>query len=130
MFTSCWRRRGACFVERDIPRPLLIWLVWLALRLPDDSPNELAHRFQLGAALSNPVTLAADDLPEHLESEPNDEAGQAQQVATPAVVNAAVDEVGELTEKELKRQIRITILHELAHHHGIDEEEIEEMGYG
>lgn len=28
------------------------------------------------------------------------------------------------------RQIRITILHELGHHHGLDEEDLEELGFG
>ena len=31
--------------------------------------------------------------------------------------------------EELRRQIRITVLHELAHYFGIDEERIEELGY-
>ena len=30
---------------------------------------------------------------------------------------------------ELKRQIRITILHELGHYHGLDENELRELGY-
>jgi predicted Zn-dependent protease with MMP-like domain len=30
----------------------------------------------------------------------------------------------------VRRQIRITILHELGHHHGLDEEELDELGYG
>lgn len=33
-------------------------------------------------------------------------------------------------EEELKSQIRITLLHELGHHFGFSEEELEEMGYG
>jgi predicted Zn-dependent protease with MMP-like domain len=36
---------------------------------------------------------------------------------------------GRLDEAELRRQIRITILHELGHHHGFDEDELEELGY-
>ncbi len=32
--------------------------------------------------------------------------------------------------EELEREIRITVLHELAHYFGIDEERIEELGYG
>jgi predicted Zn-dependent protease with MMP-like domain len=35
-----------------------------------------------------------------------------------------------ITTKRLRRQIRITILHELAHHHGLDEEELRRLGYG
>lgn len=31
---------------------------------------------------------------------------------------------------ELERQIRITVLHELAHYFGIDEERLAELGYG
>ena len=31
---------------------------------------------------------------------------------------------------ELEREIRITVLHELAHCFGIDEERLEELGYG
>ena len=31
---------------------------------------------------------------------------------------------------ELERQIRITVLHELAHYFGIDEDRIGELGYG
>ena len=30
----------------------------------------------------------------------------------------------------LRREIRITILHELAHHHGLDEDELRDLGYG
>jgi predicted Zn-dependent protease with MMP-like domain len=32
--------------------------------------------------------------------------------------------------KRLEEEIRITVLHELAHYFGIDEERIEELGYG
>ena len=31
---------------------------------------------------------------------------------------------------ELEEEIRITVLHELAHYFGIDEERLEELGYG
>jgi predicted Zn-dependent protease with MMP-like domain len=30
---------------------------------------------------------------------------------------------------ELERQIRVTVLHELAHYFGIDEDRLEELGY-
>jgi len=32
--------------------------------------------------------------------------------------------------KELELQIRLTLLHEIGHHFGMDEEELEELGYG
>ncbi len=33
-------------------------------------------------------------------------------------------------ENELRDEIRITVLHELAHYFGIDEDRLEELGYG
>ena len=32
--------------------------------------------------------------------------------------------------KELRREIRITVLHELGHYFGLDEQRIRELGYG
>ncbi|MBN2581073.1 MAG: metallopeptidase family protein [Pirellulales bacterium] len=46
------------------------------------------------------------------------------------VFAAAVDPFGHVTPESLRRQIHITVLHELAHHHGLSEEEIDRMGYG
>ena len=34
------------------------------------------------------------------------------------------------TPEELQREIRITVLHELAHYFGIDEARLDELGYG
>lgn len=34
------------------------------------------------------------------------------------------------SKKSLKKQIRITLLHEIGHHFGFSEEELEEIGYG
>jgi len=33
-------------------------------------------------------------------------------------------------EAELQRQIRITLLHEIGHHFGLEEEDLDELGYG
>ena len=46
------------------------------------------------------------------------------------VIAGARDEWGKVCRKKLRREIRITILHELAHLHGMEEEEIASMGYG
>lgn len=45
------------------------------------------------------------------------------------IIAAARDENGELTDEELRGQIRITILHEFGHYHGLDERELEDLGY-
>jgi predicted Zn-dependent protease with MMP-like domain len=34
------------------------------------------------------------------------------------------------TPAELHEQIRVTVLHEIAHHFGIDEDRLAELGYG
>ena len=46
------------------------------------------------------------------------------------ILSAAMGPDGRIPIEELRRQIRITILHELAHHHGLGEEELRRLGYG
>lgn len=45
------------------------------------------------------------------------------------IIAAARDQAGRLRPRRLRKEIRTTILHELAHHHGIDEDELRELGY-
>ncbi|MFV1966232.1 MAG: metallopeptidase family protein [Pirellulaceae bacterium] len=45
------------------------------------------------------------------------------------ILSLALDRQGRISEEELKRQIRITVLHEVGHHHGLDEDELRELGY-
>ncbi|MEL7088919.1 MAG: metallopeptidase family protein [Planctomycetota bacterium] len=40
------------------------------------------------------------------------------------------DEAGGAFAKELRRQVHITLLHEIGHHFGLDEEDLAELGYG
>ncbi|MFV2068751.1 MAG: metallopeptidase family protein [Pirellulales bacterium] len=46
------------------------------------------------------------------------------------ILHLTADTDGYVTENALQRQIRITLLHELGHHHGLSEEDLDEMGYG
>lgn len=46
------------------------------------------------------------------------------------IMAAARDRRGRITPSALREEIRITLLHELAHFHGLDEDELEELGYG
>jgi predicted Zn-dependent protease with MMP-like domain len=46
------------------------------------------------------------------------------------ILALAVNKKGKFSQKELRRQIKITILHELGHYHGMDEKEIKKIGYG
>jgi len=45
------------------------------------------------------------------------------------VMALAADQNGRVSKTELQRQIRITVLHELGHHHGLDEDTLERLGY-
>jgi len=51
------------------------------------------------------------------------------QIYREGIYGMATDHDGYVDEDELRRQIRITILHELGHHHGLDEDELEALGY-
>jgi predicted Zn-dependent protease with MMP-like domain len=46
------------------------------------------------------------------------------------ILSAAADGRGRITTDRLREEIRVTILHELAHHHGLTEEELKRLGYG
>jgi predicted Zn-dependent protease with MMP-like domain len=52
------------------------------------------------------------------------------QIFREGILALATGERGGVDENELRRQIRITILHELGHHHGLDEGDLDELGYG
>jgi len=47
-----------------------------------------------------------------------------------AIYQQVLDEEGYVDVKKLREEIKTTILHELAHYHGIEEEEIQLLGYG
>lgn len=46
------------------------------------------------------------------------------------ILAAARDRHGAIPLRCLREEIRKTILHELGHHHGLDEDELRELGYG
>ena len=46
------------------------------------------------------------------------------------ILAAAADEDGRIRGDRLREEIRITILHELAHFHGLTEGELRDLGYG
>jgi len=46
------------------------------------------------------------------------------------ILEESADEDGRVDEAELERQIRITVLHEIGHHFGLSESDLEERGYG
>jgi predicted Zn-dependent protease with MMP-like domain len=45
------------------------------------------------------------------------------------ILTAAADRNGHICNRRLREEIRITILHEVGHHHGMTEEDLRELGY-
>jgi hypothetical protein len=58
--------------------------------LPVDAPRDFHHRLAVRGKLTNPFRLDLDDVPEVVESEPNDDPAHARTVALPAVANGQV----------------------------------------
>jgi predicted Zn-dependent protease with MMP-like domain len=46
------------------------------------------------------------------------------------ILSAAADRAGRIRNSRLCEEIRITILHELGHHHGLSEDDLRALGYG
>ena len=46
------------------------------------------------------------------------------------ILSAAADRRGHIRMDRVREQIRITILHELGHHHGLTEDDLRKLGYG
>jgi predicted Zn-dependent protease with MMP-like domain len=46
------------------------------------------------------------------------------------ILDAATDRRGRIHDDALRRQIRITVLHEIGHHFGLKEEDLRRLGYG
>lgn len=46
-----------------------------------------------------------------------------------ALLSDAMNRSGRVDQRRLRRQIRTTLLHELGHHHGFDEDKLDRLGY-
>lgn len=97
----------------------------------DELPSELA------GALENVAVVIEEEHPDdpHLyglyEGTPLPERGQFYAGRLPdriAIYRRPLEE-SFADPAELREEIRITVLHELAHHFGIDEDRLDELGY-
>ena len=99
----------------------------------DELPPELAR------ALENVAVVVEDENPEDPDlfglyhGVPLPERGSGYGGQLPDKISVyrlpLEDEFGDDSD-ELREEIRITVLHELAHYFGIDEDRLEELGYG
>lgn len=120
--------------QLEIVLPKLPQLVQEALNkipmLVDDfPPRKLLQEFQLdhreelqglytGRLRSKASTDDVPDLPEAIY------------LFREGIMALAADENGEVGEEALQKQIRVTIMHEVGHYYGLDEDDLQERGYG
>src|SRR5262245_38396130 len=91
---------------------------------------------EIVAALRNVAVVAADENPEEpdlfglYEGVPLPERGDQAGALTDKITIFRLPLEEEFPDpRELEREIRITVLHELGHYFGLDEERLEELGY-
>ncbi len=46
------------------------------------------------------------------------------------IISLSIEEAGGWSDEEIAHQIQVTILHEIGHHFGLDEDDLERLGYG
>ncbi|MCI0358970.1 MAG: hypothetical protein L0211_10870 [Planctomycetaceae bacterium] len=68
----------------------------IELAMPDVTAGLIEQAFETKAGRTNPVRFDVSDLPEELESEPNDTAEHAKAVALPLVLNGRIQVPGDI----------------------------------
>lgn len=117
----------------EVLAELPAWILELVDEVPlvvDDYPTAevltstgIRHRYQLcglytGIPLTERSVMQSGVLPDRV------------MLYREGIINAAADRRGHVSPDALREQIRITVLHELGHHHGLDEDDLKELGYG
>lgn len=82
-----------------------------------DDPADLCGLFQ-GVPLTEQLVEFSGTMPETVT------------LYRLGLLASAEDEHGRVSKRRLREEIRITLLHELAHYHGLTEDELDELGYG
>jgi predicted Zn-dependent protease with MMP-like domain len=86
----------------------------VAIVVEDRAPAEMGRLYGLyhGVPLTNPESLGYGQLPPRIS------------IYMEPLVHDFPD------ERDLVEQVRITVLHELGHHLGMDEDQLRRLGYG
>jgi predicted Zn-dependent protease with MMP-like domain len=114
----------------EMPRDRFEDLVSAAL---DDVPSDLA------ALIDNCVILVEDEPPPEApdllgvyDGTPLTERDTGYTMALPDRITIFRNPILAMCsgEDEVVREVRITVVHEIAHHFGIDDERLHELGYG
>ena len=120
------KERFAELVERalaDVPPAFASYLEEVAVEIRDRPTRK-----QLKS-----VGLTEDQLLLGLyHGRPRDERSVLDSAVMPDVIYIFQEDVEDASEDEedLVEQVRITVLHEIGHHFGMDEDDLDELGYG
>ncbi len=114
-------------VLETLPRQIHVLLETVPLHVEDRPSREVRHEMRLGPYddlyglyTGTPMTerhVGATGLPDVVT------------IYRESILDAATREDGTLDDDTLREEIRITILHELGHHYGFTEDDLEELGY-
>jgi len=126
-----WRRRFDRILEKvlaDLPPRIHELLDEVPLRV-EDYPSKKTMR-ELGAQRRDELCGIFTGIPltERMPSLPF-ELPPFVTLYREGILAATRELHGRITPRTLREQIRVTLLHELAHYHGLDEEDLEELGY-
>jgi len=116
----------------QLPAPMYELLAEVPVVVDDEPPPELLDELGMepgddlcglhsGVMLTERSVEQSGELPEQV------------QLFRGPIMRLAEDDAaasGRPFAEELRRQVHITLLHELGHHFGLDEEQLDELGYG
>ena len=125
------------WVLTRLPRPILRVLGEVPLHVEDRPSKQLMRELKIGDAeelcgyfCGVPYTEGGRYFETNVYIAPGIQMSNSITIFRRGIVAESRDEWGKVSRKSLRQQIRITILHELAHLHGMSEEEITAIGYG
>jgi predicted Zn-dependent protease with MMP-like domain len=113
-----------------MPRERFEELVTAAL---DEVPKDLA------TVMDNCVVLVEDDPPAHdpdllgvYDGTPLTDRGDGYTMTLPDRITIFRHPILAMcdTEEQVVAEVRVTVVHEIAHHFGIDDDRLDELGYG
>lgn len=112
----------------SLPRRIRRLLEEVPLHVEDRPPRHLRKRL----GVSNPRSLMGCFTGVPLDTVLKLSHGQPTMIAIyrSGICDAARNELGRVDVRQLREQIRITILHEIGHYYGMDEDDLREIGYG
>jgi predicted Zn-dependent protease with MMP-like domain len=118
--------------RRLAPRVSLAAFEALVAQALDDLPAEVAERMDNVAVVVEEWPRTEDDLLGLYEGINRLERASGYHLATPDRITLfwrpILDEVGSSDPEAIRKEVRKTIIHEVAHHFGFDDAELERLG--